>query len=271
MKKIKCGKCGHVSEVENPELGTCCQSCGAEIISKNAKITDKCAFCGEEIRPHEAEIFCPGCGTEYHADCWLDHDGCGTDGCEYVDYLAPMEIPTTSKTPSPVVKEMPAAKSEEVEPANQNLKAGEDFFEIKNAPANPARNKTDEAKLIRESKEKFEKRNEMPEQPKISFADMKSWFNTPRDTKYDFDGKWYKDPYLFQKAKNYVIFLFGGIIGGAILGVSLAVIMLMFKYMFFHTGLSYATLCFFFFVGLIAGIVCALYVAYRTMATLIDN
>ena len=65
--------------------------------------------------------------------------------------------------------------------------------------------------------------------------------------------------------------IFGGVIGGAILGVSLAVIMLMFKYMFFHTGLSYATLCFFFFVGLIAGMVCAVYVAYRTMATLIDN
>ena len=277
MKKIKCGKCGHISDVENPELGSRCQSCGAEIISKNAKITDKCAFCGEEIRPNEAEIFCPGCGTEYHADCWLDHDGCGTDGCEYVDYLAPMEIPEVSAAPKPsfpVVSETPTeADSEEnlSGAASQDLKAGEDFFEIKNAPADPVRNKTDEAKLIRESKEKFEKRAEMPEQPKITLADMKSWFNTPRDTKYDFDGKWYKDPYLFQKAKNYVIFLFGGVMGGAILGVSLAVIMLMFKYMFFHTGLSYATLCFFFFVGLIAGMVCAVYVAYRTMATLIDN
>ena len=142
---------------------------------------------------------------------------------------------------------------------------------IKNVPADPARNKTDEAKLIRESKEKFEKRAEMPEPPKITLADMKSWFNTPRDTKYDFDGKWYKDPYLFQKAKNYAIFLFGGIMGGAILGVSLAVIMLMFKYMFFHTGLSFTTMSFFFFVGLIAGMVCAVYLAYRTMATLIDN
>lgn len=269
MKKIKCGKCGHVSDVENPEQGTLCQSCGAEIISKNAKITDKCAFCGEEIRPNETEIFCPGCGTEYHADCWLDHDGCGTDGCEYVDYLAPMEIPTTSKAPSPTVRETPDPGKDQA--AAQNLKAGEDFFEIKNAPADPARNKTDEAKLIRESKEKFEKRAEMPEQPKITLADMKSWFNTPRDTKYDFDGKWYMDPYLFQKAKNYAIFLFGGIMGGAILGVSLAVIMLMFKYMFFHTGLSFTTMCVFFFIGLIAGMVCAVYAAYRTMATLIDN
>lgn len=271
MKKIKCGKCGAVSEVESPEQGTLCRSCGAEIISKDAKISNKCAFCGEEIRPHETEIFCPGCGTEYHADCWLDHDGCGVEGCEYVDYLAPMEIPTTSKAPSPAVKETPAPASGEGQATAQNLKAGEDFFEIKNAPADPVKSKTDEAKLIRESKERFEKRAEMPEQPKISFADMKSWFNTPRDTKYDFDGKWYKDPYLFQKTKNYVIFLFGGVIGGAILGVSLVVIMFLFKYMIFHTGLSWTSMCFFFFVGLIAGMVCAVYAAYRTMATLIDN
>ncbi|MGN1273671.1 MAG: hypothetical protein ACI4UF_03700 [Thermoguttaceae bacterium] len=271
MKKIKCGKCGHISDVENPELGSRCQSCGAEIISKNAKITDVCLFCGEPIRPNETEIFCPGCGTEYHADCWLDHDGCGVEGCEYVEYLAPMEIPIASTAQSPVVNETPKSTSEEVQPASENLKAGEDFFVIKNAPADPTKNKTDEAKLIRESKEKFEKRAEIPEQPKITLADMKSWFNTPRDTKYDFDGKWYKDPYLFQKAKNYLIFLFGGVMGGAVLGVSLAVIMLMFKFMFFHTGLSWGTMCFFFFVGLIAGMVCAVYLAYRTMATLIDN
>jgi len=265
MKKIKCGKCGRVTDFENPTPGALCPNCGAEVISKNAKITDVCLFCGQPIGPHETEIFCPGCGTEYHADCWLDHDGCGVEGCAYVDYLAPMEIPLESKVAAPVVKEVPVAA------APDDAKAGEDFFEIKNAPVSPTKSKADETKLIREGMEKIRKRDEMPEQKKISLADVKSWLNTPRDTKYDFDGKWFLDPYLFQKAKNYVIFLFGGMFGGAVLGVSLVVIMLMFKYMIFHTGLSFGTMCFFFFVGLIAGMVCAVYAAYRTMATLIDN
>lgn len=278
MKKVKCGTCGCVVDVENPTAGMACPNCSAKLIGENAKITNTCFFCGKEIGSHEAEIFCPGCGTEYHADCWIDHDGCGVEGCAYQEYLAPMEIPTAASSAPAHPHEAARLNSEPVIPDpeegknGKEAKAGEDYFVINSAPKAPEKNRKDEAQIINERMETIRRREEMPEQKKISWQDVLDWKNTPRDTKYDFDGPWFKDPYLLQKAKNYLIFLVGGLMGGAVLGVSLGIILGLFKYLL--TGgsfLSYGSMVFIFFVGLLAGMAAAVYFAYRTMATLIDN
>ncbi|MDO4630195.1 MAG: hypothetical protein Q4C70_13530 [Planctomycetia bacterium] len=290
MKKLKCAHCGWVAEVENPINGMNCPNCAAELIGNNAQITGVCVFCEKDIYPHEVGIFCPACGKEYHHDCWIDNDGCGTEGCEYQDCLAPIEIPLSASAPaasisSPVSTPILETETETETETESKTETGsgiesemtsksasdDEYFVIQDVPKAQTASAQDEETLLEERMAVIRKREEMPEEKKITWQDMMDWKNTPRDTKYDFDGPWYRDPYLFQKGKNYAIFTFGGLMGGAVLGVSLLVLMAMFKYMFFHTGLSFYTMVFWIFFGIVAGVVAAIYFAYRTMATLIDN
>ncbi len=147
----------------------------------------------------------------------------------------------------------------------------EEYFVIKDIPQAQTHSAQDEEAFFAERMATIQKREEAPEEKKMTWQDVMDWKNTPRDTKYDFEGPWYQDPYLLQKGKNYAIFAFGGLMGGGVLGVSLLVMMAMFKFMIFHTGLSFYTMVFWIFFGIVAGIVAAIYFAYRTMATLIDN
>lgn len=279
MKQIKCAHCGHIEEVETVADGMACPNCGAKMVGDHVRITDVCVFCGKPIHPHEAEIFCPECGKEYHADCWIDNDGCGTHGCSYQNFLAPMEVPSASASKA-------GSKSPKVEDTGQRpeisgpatvdngvVQSSEDgdVFAIPDTPQMTEEAKMDDEAFLNQHLENIRKREQAPEQPKISWQDMMKWKDTPRDTKYDFAGPWYKDPYLFRKAKNYLIFLFGGFMGGAVLGVSLVLLFAIFKYIFTHSGTSWFMICSFFWLGVAAGCCAGVYFAYRTMATLIDN
>lgn len=280
MKKVKCPDCGRISEIENPTPGMVCENCSSKLIGENAKISDVCYFCQKEIRPHEAEIFCPGCGKEYHADCWLDNDGCGVDGCAYQDYLAPMEIPVPSESPvappSPVASLSSASTQESIDPMKLEAASADDtdgeYFAIPESADAPQKTAQDEEKLFEEKMAAIRK-HEAPAENDASFSwqEIMDWKNTPRDTKYDFDGPWFKDPYLLPKAKNYAIFVLGGAFGGVVLGFSLVVFFLLLKWIVFHSGLSFGFMVFLLIVGILLGIAAAVYFAYRTMATLIDN
>ncbi|MBP3693393.1 MAG: hypothetical protein J6J31_03005 [Thermoguttaceae bacterium] len=275
MKQIKCPTCSRIAEIADPVPGTSCPNCSSVLVGENAQVSNVCFFCKQEIRPNETAIFCPACGVEYHADCWLDNDGCGTEGCEYQDCLAPMELPAASVDPpvsQPSVTQSAEAALEKA--ANDEDPEGEeDYFVIKSIPTaqDEAQTQKNEDALIEENMARFQKRTEMPEQKKLSWQDVLDWKNTPRDTKYDFDGPWMKDPYLLQKAKNYAVFLFGGAFGGAVLGFSFILVFMVLKYIFLHSMLSFGFMVFLFIAGILLGMVSAVYFAYRTMATLIDN
>ncbi|MBE6427493.1 MAG: hypothetical protein E7028_02730 [Planctomycetaceae bacterium] len=274
MKKVKCPVCGRVSEVENPVPGMNCENCSSKLIGENARVSSTCRFCQEEILSHETEIFCPGCGGEYHADCWLDNDGCGEEGCAYQDCLAPMEIPLSVSSPAPVQLPETASARNAVDPMaveGENSSDEGEYFTIQNVPDSSVKTAEDEGKLFEEKMAAIRKREEIPEEKGFSWQEVLDWKNTPRDTKYDFDGPWLKDPYLFQKVKNYVIFILGGAVGGTVLGFSLVLICLILKFIIFHTGISFGFMVFLLAAGILMGIASAVYFAHRTMATLIDN
>ncbi len=147
----------------------------------------------------------------------------------------------------------------------------DEYFVIKDVSQTPTNTVRDEDAFLAEKMASIQKRTETPEEKKITWQDVIDWKNTPRDTKYDFDGPWYRDPYIFQKGKNYAIFAFGGLMGGTVFGFSLLLLMALFKYIIFHTGLSFSTIIGGIALGIVAGVVAAIYFAYRTMATLIDN
>lgn len=275
MKKVRCSVCGRIEEVENAVPGTNCPNCSSQLIRENAKMTGMCIYCEKDILPHEVSIFCSECGTEYHSDCWLDNDGCGIDGCPNQDCLAPMEIPLAASAPSqPSAASLNLGGSESTaseESGNVESEDEDDVFEIKAVPQTESVNRQSEDALIEEKMAAMRRREQAPEEKKISWKDVMDWKNTPRDTKYDFDGPWIKDPYLFQKLKNYMIFAFGGLMGGAVMGVSLIVLFMLLKFLVFHSGISFGFMVFLLFVGLAGGVVSGVYFAYRTMASLIDN
>ncbi|MBE6424389.1 MAG: hypothetical protein IJD43_08785 [Thermoguttaceae bacterium] len=282
MKQIKCPTCGRITETETPHPGITCPNCSRALVGENAKISNVCFFCKQELRPNETAIFCPACGVEYHADCWLDNDGCGTEGCEYQDCLAPMELPAASTVSASSPANAQVSQSSVTQSAEAALEktmkdeisdGEDDYFVIKSMPTaqDEVQTQKNEDALIEEKMAKIRKRAEMPEQKKLSLQDFLNWKDTPRDTKYDFDGPWLKDPYLFQKAKNYAIFLVGGAFGGAVLGVSFILVFLILKYIFLHSMLSFNFMVFLFIAGILLGMAAAVYFAYRTMATLIDN
>lgn len=41
-----------------------------------------CSICGTDIVAGEETQVCPDCGLVYHADCWLENQGCATYGCK---------------------------------------------------------------------------------------------------------------------------------------------------------------------------------------------
>lgn len=40
-----------------------------------------CNCCGKELRPEDEVIICPACKKAHHVSCWIEKQGCATEGC----------------------------------------------------------------------------------------------------------------------------------------------------------------------------------------------
>lgn len=40
-----------------------------------------CPYCLWPMKADDDAETCPHCAARYHAECWIDNDGCGTFGC----------------------------------------------------------------------------------------------------------------------------------------------------------------------------------------------
>ena len=60
--------------------------------------TLSCGYCQADIADPSGSLRCPGCGTNYHRDCWAENEGCAIPGCS----SAPGSSPT-SGSPSTAV------------------------------------------------------------------------------------------------------------------------------------------------------------------------
>lgn len=57
-----------------------------------------CAICQSPLESHESVASCPGCRTQFHAECWQENGGCAIYGCSNVPAIEPrsaLDIPSS--------------------------------------------------------------------------------------------------------------------------------------------------------------------------------
>jgi hypothetical protein len=92
LLKFKCNHCSQPLEMSaETQLQTLnCPVCQGEIALpgttsvRTDAVSRLCAVCQCEFAQSEARVACPGCGAEYHPECWEENHGCAVYGCSQV-------------------------------------------------------------------------------------------------------------------------------------------------------------------------------------------
>lgn len=88
-RERKCGHCGQMIRIPAAPVA---QRPAVEAKTEEASTAASrivCSICQCPIGPGDQRTQCPGCGLEFHTECWEENLGCSAYGCSQVNALDP--------------------------------------------------------------------------------------------------------------------------------------------------------------------------------------